>query len=132
MSLKQAGRSGYIKMISEDIALSKLLYDKAKNHPELEAVSQNLSITTFRYIPLNPETNEKEDYLNKLNETLLNELQKGGEVFLSNAVVSGKYCLRCCIVNFRTSEEDIEGIIEIVIREGRRIHKTIKSVKQSV
>jgi hypothetical protein len=52
---------------------------------------------------------------------LLNELQQGGEVFLSNAVVNGRYCLRACIVNFRTSEKDIEDIIGIIVREGRKI-----------
>ncbi len=124
LALQQVGRSGYIKMINEDIQLSKLLFDKAKSHPELEAVTQNLSITTLRYVPLNynDDHETKEAYLNKLNEALLNDLQQGGELFLSNAVVLGKYCLRGCIVNFRTSEKDIEEIIEIIVREGKKIH----------
>jgi hypothetical protein len=57
---------------------------------------------------------------------LLNELQQGGEVFLSHAVVNGKYCLRACIVNFRTSEKDIEDIIEIIVREGGKMHKKLQ------
>ena len=124
LSLQQVGRSGYIKMISEDIQLSKLLFDLADRHPELEAITQNLSITTLRYVPLKYDHNieNKEDYLNKLNEALLNELQQGGEVFLSNAVVNGKYCLRGCIVNFRTSKKDIAEIIEIIVREGKKLH----------
>ena len=111
LTLQQVGRSGYIKMIDEDIQLSKLLFDLAKNHTELEAVTQNLSITTLRYVPSDyiDESGKKNSYLNTLNEALLNELQQGGEVFLSNAIVMGKYCLRGCIVNFRTSEKDIEG-----------------------
>ena len=51
MALQQAGKNGYIEMIREDIALSQLLFEEAKKHPELEAVTQNLSITTFRYVP---------------------------------------------------------------------------------
>lgn len=129
MALQHIGRSGYIKMIREDIELSKLLFEKALQHPELEAVTQNLSITTLRYVPsaLKTETNVTEEYLNKLNEELLNELQKGGEVFLSNAVVSEKYCLRACIVNFRTSRKDIEEIIEIIVREGERMNKKLQN-----
>lgn len=120
--LQQVGRNGYIKMISEDIQLSKLLFKLAEENAELEAVTQNLSITTLRYVPKNYDNVDKETYLNKLNETLLNDLQQGGEVFLSNAVVNGKYCLRSCIVNFRTSEKDIKETIEIVVREGRKVH----------
>ena len=128
MALQQVGKSGYIKMINEDIEMSKLLFEEAKKHSELEAVTQNLSITTLRYIPLEYSKGAKsnEEYLNKLNETLLNELQAGGEVFLSNAIVSEKYCLRGCIVNYRTSKKDIEEIVEIIVRKGRQVHKKIQ------
>ena len=123
LALQQVGRSGYKKLISEDIELSEMLYDLADKHPELEAVSQNLSITTFRYVPL--ENIDHKEYLNTLNEAILNELQTGGEVFLSNAIVNGQYSLRACIVNFRTSKKDIEEIIEIIIRTGRKVHLKI-------
>jgi hypothetical protein len=59
--------------------------------------------------------------LNNLNQELLNRLQAGGEVFVSNAVVDGKYVLRACIVNFRTSLNDIEALPEIVVRLGRML-----------
>lgn len=125
MALQQVGKNGYIDMINEDIELSKLFFNEAKKHPELEAVTQNLSITTLRYVPLEFPANENlnGDYLNNLNENLLNELQQGGKVFLSNAVIAGKYCLRGCIVNFRTSRKDILEIIEIIVQEGRKVHE---------
>jgi glutamate/tyrosine decarboxylase-like PLP-dependent enzyme len=131
MSLQQFGKSGYIKMINEDIELSKLLFEEAKKHPELEAVTQNLSITTLRYVPLGLGKDEQNNvtYLNTLNELLLDELQKGGEVFLSNAVVFEKYCLRFCIVNFRTLRKDIEEIVEIIVREGRLMHSKLQGNK---
>ena len=128
MALQQIGRSGYIKMIKEDIALSEMFFEEAVKHPELEAITQNLSITTLRYVPSNypQDPKDKETYLNTLNERLLNKLQKGGDVFLSNALVGEKYCLRGCIVNFRTSEADIREIIEIIVREGRNMHKKLQ------
>ncbi len=117
MVLQQAGRQGYIEMISTDIRLAKLLFQLASQHPELQAVTQNLSITTLRYCP--PEYPEGD--LNQLNELLLNDLQRNGEVFLSNAVIGDKYCLRACIVNFRTSEKDMEEVVEIIVRTGRQL-----------
>ena len=129
MALQQVGKNGYIKMINEDIELSQLLFEEAQKHPELEPVTQNLSIATLRYVPLNYIQAEgmNETYLNTLNEKLLNELQQGGEVFLSNAVVADKYCLRACIVNFRTSKKDIQEIIEIIVREGRKVYEKIQA-----
>lgn len=128
MSLQHVGKSGYIKMLNEDIELSKLLFQEAENHLELEAVTQNLSITTFRYVPANDvqEVKMDETYLNTLNETLLNALQKEGEVFLSNAVVAGKFCLRACIVNFRTSRKDIQEMVKIIVRKGKKVHEALQ------
>ena len=97
-------------------------------HPELQAFTQGLSIATFRYIPsdLTAGSEEVEAYLNQLNAELLTRLQKSGEAFLSNAVVAGKFLLRACIVNFRTSLEDIEALPGIVIRIGKEVDAAIR------
>ncbi len=131
LTLQQVGRSGYEKLISEDIELAEFLYNLAENHPELEALTHNLSITTFRYVPegYNGYLENHNEYLNKLNEIPLNEIQTGGEVFLSNAVVKEKYCLRACVVNFRTSKNDMREIAEIIVREGRKVHSVLSQVK---
>lgn len=123
LGLRQAGKEGYIQMMQDDIALAEELYKLADSHPELQALTCNLSITTFRYIPsgLAPGDPATEEYLNRLNQELLNRLQSGGEVFVSNAVIEGKYVLRACIVNFRTTLNDIEALPEIVVRLGRML-----------
>jgi glutamate/tyrosine decarboxylase-like PLP-dependent enzyme len=130
LMLQQVGREGYIKMISDDIGLSQLMFSLASGHPSLEALTQNLSITTLRYVPEELDINDESaraKYLNELNEALLNDIQSGGEVFLSNAMVGEKYCLRACIVNFRTSETDIYKTVEIIAREGNKVHHRLKN-----
>ena len=119
MSLKQVGRNGLAAMIRKDIHLAKSLYELIEQTEHIEAITNNLSITTFRFVP---SINESAEYLNELNEKLLNRLQAGGEVFLSNAIVDGKYCLRVCIVNFRTNYADLETLVKIVLREGENIY----------
>ncbi len=115
LALQQAGRNGYREMIREDIRLAALLYQKADDHPELEAMTHNLSIATFRYVPEGMDTGS----LNRLNESIVNALQRDGRVFVSNALVDGKYCLRACIVNFRTGEDDIDRVIGQAVEKGR-------------
>ena len=51
-----------------------------------------------------------EEYLNTLNRQVLDRLQRGGEAFVSNAVVDNRYLLRACIVNFHTTEALAEGV----------------------
>ncbi len=128
LALQQVGRAGYEQMILDDIQLAERLFQQIDAHPELQAVTHNLSITTFRYIPkgFNATWENFDDHLNKLNTEILTRLQEGGEAFVSNAVFDGKYLLRACIVNFRTSMEDIEALPEIIIRIGREVNAELR------
>lgn len=129
MALRQVGRAGYIQMIGDDIALAQALYTAVAAHPDLQAVTQHLSITTFRFVPLDlpHDSPAVAMYLNKLNEELLNRLQKSGEAFVSNTVVAGNYLLRACIVNFRTTLADVEALPALVLRLGRKLDAEIRS-----
>ncbi|MEM1003318.1 MAG: pyridoxal-dependent decarboxylase, partial [Bacteroidota bacterium] len=131
VNIQHVGKQGFIEMISTNIEQAIVLFQEAELHPELQAISQNLSITNFRYVPSGFDLQQvgANTYLNSLNKELLDSLQKGGEVFLSNAIIDNKYCLRSCIVNFRTSIKDIIEIIAIVVREGRKVNNRL-SVKE--
>jgi glutamate/tyrosine decarboxylase-like PLP-dependent enzyme len=122
LALKQVGGSGYRSMIAEDIRLSQCMAAAVKRHPELEWFTQDLSITTFRYVPAGLRHGigdpAVEQQLDALNRELVDRLQRGGETFVSNAVIDGRYLLRACIVNFHTTEHDVEAIPEIVARTG--------------
>ncbi len=128
LAFKQVGREGYTKLIADDIALSRRMYEKVEAHPELEALTHGLSITTFRYVPrdLSPSLSpdERTKYLNELNTTLLTRLQEGGAIYLSNAVIDGVFALRACIVNFRTSVADVDAVPDIVVEAGRLLRQS--------
>jgi glutamate/tyrosine decarboxylase-like PLP-dependent enzyme len=92
------------------------------HHKELQLVTQGLSITTFRYVPrdlrLKLGDPQVERYLDEVNRELLDRVQRGGETFVSNAVVDGHYLLRACIVNFHTTQADVEAVPNIIARIG--------------
>jgi aromatic-L-amino-acid/L-tryptophan decarboxylase len=122
LALRQAGRNGYEQMIGDDIRLAKRLYALADDDSELEARTTSLSITTFRYVPRGVDSPTGGDYLDDLNQELLARLNATGEAFLSNAVVDGRFYLRACIVNFRTTGDDVAALPGIVKRVGAELH----------
>jgi len=128
LALRQVGREGYVRLISDDVRLAEALYRIAQEHPELEACTQGLSITTFRYVPrgLAPGKEPVEAYLNRLNEELLTRLQGSGEAFLSNAVLRGKFVLRACFVNFHSTLADVEALPGIVARLGAEVDAQLR------
>jgi len=130
LALKQVGASGYRKMIADDIGLSKAMGRAIGNHKELQLVTQNLSITTFRYVPLDLQSNGRKEkveaYLDVLNRELLDRLQRSGETFVSNAVIEGRYLLRACVVNFHTTQTDVEVLPAIVTRIGHTVDAELR------
>jgi glutamate/tyrosine decarboxylase-like PLP-dependent enzyme len=131
LALRQVGASGYRRMIADDIRLSREMAQVISECDELQLVTQDLSITTFRYVPRDLRSKlgdaAVEAHLDSLNQTLLDRLQRGGEAFVSNAVVDRRYLLRACIVNFHTDHDDIGALVEIVLRVGREVDAEIRS-----
>ena len=131
LALKQVGHEGYAKMIAEDIDLTVKMYEALLGTNEIETSTRNLSIVTFRFVPgdLKDRTGqEKVDaYLDKLNEEILIGFKTGGEMFVSNAIIGGRFYLRACIVNFRTSLEDVNEMPALVVAKGREIDSHFRS-----
>ena len=129
LALRQVGRQGYVRMISDDIQMAEALYQAVSAHPELEALTRGLSIATFRYVPGDlrfRRADQTEEYLNRLNTELLTRLQKSGEAFVTNAVIRGRFVLRACIVNFRTTLADVQALPGIVTRIGNQADREMR------
>ena len=130
LALRHVGAAAYRTMIADDIRLSQAMADAVGRHEELQLVTQNLSITTFRYVPRDLRSKLGEvpvdRHLDALNRELLDRLQRGGEAFVSNAIVDGCYVLRACIVNFHTARADVEAVPEIVARIGRPVDAELR------
>jgi aromatic-L-amino-acid decarboxylase len=117
LQLKQVGRAGYVQMIEQDIELAARFHDIAAERPLLEAFGHGLSVATYRFVPedLVERTGEEEvaTYLNELNQEIQARMERGGQAFVSNAVLGDVYALRMCIVNFRTTLEDVVALADI-------------------
>ncbi len=125
LSLLAHGKDAYARRIAHDCALARWLGHVVDQTPELERIGDpGLSICCFRYVPKElKNTPDREEYLDRLNERIMNELQAGGRAFCSNAVLGGRFVLRACIVNYRTEAEDVEALAEATVELGRTLHR---------
>ena len=67
-----------------------------------------LRIVCLRYAP--PDGDDDDDTLDAVNRRILHRLQLGGEAFVSGTILSGRFALRACIVNYKTQKEDIDRL----------------------
>jgi glutamate/tyrosine decarboxylase-like PLP-dependent enzyme len=119
MSLKHHGLAGYTEAIERDIALAEYLASLVERSEDLQRLASGLSIVCFRYAP--PQLHADEKRLDALNKALLEALQRSGRAFLSGTTLDGRFVLRACIINPRTSAEDLERLVALVKDLGARL-----------
>jgi len=87
--------------------------------PGLELMAPpELSVVCFRVAGRN---HEDEDAIAAINRALLDRLQLGGEAFLSGTELRGRFTLRACIVNYRSTRQDIDRMLSAVVAIGREV-----------
>jgi len=50
-------------------------------------------------------------------------LQRGGRSYLSNASLGGRFALRGCVLNYRTTPADMEALLDDVRRAAREVER---------
>jgi hypothetical protein len=65
----------------------------------------SLGVLTFRR---HPEGVDDEAILERINASLADRIERGGDVFISTGRVRGRYALRLCILNHSTSRADVD------------------------
>jgi glutamate/tyrosine decarboxylase-like PLP-dependent enzyme len=118
-ALRLHGRDGYARSIARDCRLAGHLAAASEGHPELELVAHNLSVVCLRYVVsgLSPQA------LDDLNREVLRDVQLGGRAFVSSTELDGRFVLRACFINPRTTAADVEAIAEEIVAAGRRVTK---------
>jgi glutamate/tyrosine decarboxylase-like PLP-dependent enzyme len=130
LTLRYYGVRRIAAAISEDNALAAYLAEQVDAVTDFELLAApDLSICCFRYVPASLQERLRnsgaeaaagiEAELDRLNTDIMNLVQRGGRAYLSSATIRGKFALRACITNFRTTRAHIDQTLEI-IRDAAR------------
>lgn len=118
MSLKVFGLEAFRHAVNRGIMLAEHAEKVLRRSACWEIVTPaQLGIVSFRYLP----ANGPEQAANAINQQLVHEMMEDGFAALSSTTLRGKTALRLCIINPRTSEQDLEGTIERLERFGHKL-----------
>ncbi len=117
LSLRYHGLKAFREAIRQDLAHAQRLAEQIAARPELELMAPvGLSAVCFRYRGTGRESAEA---MNLLNSAILMCVVERGRVYLSNAALRGNFCLRACVVNHRTTDADIDGVVPEVLAAAK-------------
>ena len=132
MSLKQYGVKKYGRLIDQNVNLAYYFTALIEESSDFETLAPtNLSVVCFRYTPkdLQQSSQDIEHYLNHLNRAIAEAMCTDSRALLSSTVLQEKFVLRACIVNFRTTKQDIQDIIQILRELGEKEDKKLCNSK---
>jgi aromatic-L-amino-acid/L-tryptophan decarboxylase len=119
LSLRYHGFEAFREAINKDLAHARRLSERVAAEARLELLAPvELSAVCFRY---RGKGQASEAELNRLNPMILKRVIERGRVYLSNASLRNKFCLRACIVNHRTTHSDIDSVIAEVLAATKEI-----------
>lgn len=117
MALRYRGIEGYRAAIEKDIGMANYLASLIRNDAYMEIRHpQSLSIVCFRFAP--PTIRHDQEKIDRLNRTILERVQLGGEAFLTSTTIDGRFWLRACIVNPRAHRDDMVQLLEVIKRSA--------------
>jgi aromatic-L-amino-acid decarboxylase len=110
LSLRYHGLETFRDSIAGNIAQARRLAALVDAEPALERVAEvPLSAVCFRW------TGGDADTLDEANAAILDRVNRRGRVYLSNATVHGSFVLRACVTNHRTTDADVDAVVEEVL-----------------
>jgi glutamate/tyrosine decarboxylase-like PLP-dependent enzyme len=121
MLLKGVGLEALSEAIEGNLACARYLESMVRASDDFEmAAPVELSIFCFRHVPVHLRS-ESVEAIDAFNEHLLIALQRDGSSYLSNATLAGRFALRGCVLNYRTTLRDME----ILLDDLRRVAKSL-------
>jgi aromatic-L-amino-acid decarboxylase len=116
LAFRVHGARAIAAAIERNLRQARLLADLVREDPRLELlVEPQLSAVCFRHLP--PEQMPAAVH----NAALAAAVAADGRIMLAAATVDGVPCLRACIVNHRTTEDDVRAIVAVVRELGERV-----------
>lgn len=117
MTIHSLGRDGIAARVERHVSLARRLASRIDEAADFERMADApLSIVCFRYAPA--ALRGKEERLDAVNKAAMERIQTGGEAFLSGTTLGGRFALRACVLHDRTTEADVDALVEIARRAG--------------
>jgi glutamate/tyrosine decarboxylase-like PLP-dependent enzyme len=117
-SLRAYGRAGYRAMVERHLDLAQRLAERIDDEPSLERLADvPLNVVCFRFRPAGLDESD----LDELNRRLGEALVEDGRVYVGTTTYDGRVALRPAIVNWRTTERDVDALVDVAIELGTKL-----------
>lgn len=117
LAFRTHGAAAFRAAIGDNIRLARHLAARVREYaPELELLEEpQLSIVCFRHVP------DGVADVNAHNAVLVRLIQRDARCYVSSGEVDGRTYLRPCIVNYRSTEADVEALVDVALELGRKL-----------
>jgi aromatic-L-amino-acid/L-tryptophan decarboxylase len=118
MSFKRYGSAQIGEWIDNNVRQAQYLYEVVKADPEFEAASEPpMSAICIRYVGPGAERVDEK----RLHAEVADRVERSGKFWIGTTELKGRMWFRINPVNFRTRQEHMEGLLELLREECRSV-----------
>jgi aromatic-L-amino-acid decarboxylase len=122
MSLKRYGVDEVGRWVDDNVRQARRLHSLADAHPRfVSAVEPPMSAVCIRYVP---ERALSEQAVSGLHHTVVDRVERSGQFWIGTTRLKGKTWFRACPVNFRTTLDHIERLMEMLSDECAEVERS--------
>jgi glutamate/tyrosine decarboxylase-like PLP-dependent enzyme len=119
MALKAYGLDSFTRQIQKNIDQARYLAEKISSSAHLELLADvPFNIVCFRF----NNCLHTDQSLNEINQEILLRLHERGLAVPSYTRLQGRFAIRVCITNHRTTNKDLDFLVRQVLEIAREIH----------
>src|SRR2546421_4022064 len=119
-TLAAYGRKGYRALIERHVALATRLAGQIRASSDFELLAEpRLNVVCFRYRPAASPDGDLDQINRQLGQAVIAE----GTVYFGTTVYAGKVAFRPAIANWRTTERDVDIVLDVVRGLAQRLSR---------
>jgi aromatic-L-amino-acid decarboxylase len=112
LSWRHLGSDGFGRLVDASLALARALEDRLRDAPDFELLldRSDLSVACFRHLPAGADPGDLDEHQERARATL----EQSGDGFLSTTRIRGRTWLRAGVVNYLSTDEDLDRVIGVI------------------
>lgn len=118
LNLKAYGAEEFARLITQNLGQAQYLKARVEREPELELLAPvPMNVVNFRYRGKGLDAKTLEE----LNPRILVALQERGIAAPSSTSLGGRFAIRVCITNHRSTRADFDALADAVLALGKEL-----------
>lgn len=115
VTLQTLGRRALAQAVADAIEQAEHAAERIREEARLRVLAEpSMSIVCFQAVPTDASERDGES-LDSFNQAIQDQVVSEGTAMISSTRIGGRFALRLCVLNHRTTRDDVDAVLDRII-----------------